>query len=87
MRGKPIGDLRGKGFFQGIDLVSDRERKTPAANLAHQLANDLRRDGVLVSVTGAHDNVIKLRPPLVFRQNHAEQLLTALDDGFSRLEG
>ena len=39
-----IGDVRGKGFFQGIDLVSVRERKTPASKLAHQLANYLRRD-------------------------------------------
>ena len=81
-----IGDVRGKGFFQGIDLVSDRERKTPAPKLAHRLANDLRREGVLVAVTGAHDNVVKLRPPLVFRQQHAERLLAALDDGLGRLQ-
>ena len=81
-----IGDVRGKGFFQGVDMVSDVEQKTPAPRLARQLVNDLRRAGVLVSVTGTHNNVVKIRPPLVFRQAHAEQLLTALERGLESLE-
>ena len=74
-----IGDIRGKGFFLGLDLVADRETRKPHSKAAHNLANRLRHRGVLVSVNGAHDNVIKIRPPLVFSKADADELLGAID--------
>ena len=73
------GDVRGKGFFLGVDLVSDRTSRAPDAALARTAVNALRRAGVLVTTNGIHDNVIKIRPPLDFSEANAERLLAALD--------
>jgi 4-aminobutyrate aminotransferase-like enzyme len=40
--------------------------------------NRLRENGVLIGTTGPHYHVLKIRPPLVFQQEHAEILLAAL---------
>ncbi len=80
-----IGDVRGKGLFIGIDLVSDRTRREPAAGRARLVVNDLRNRGVLVTATGRHNNVIKIRPPLVFSKDNADRLVEALDQSLSAL--
>jgi len=61
-----IGDVRGMGLFLGIDLVTDRDERTPATAQAHYVVNRLRDLGILAGTDGPHHNVIKLRPPLIF---------------------
>lgn len=75
-----IGDVRGRGLFFGIDLVSDRETKEPDAAAAKKVVNELRHRGILMSKIGEHDNVLKLRPPLCFAKENADLLVTTLDD-------
>jgi len=75
-----IGDVRGYGLFMGVELVSDRREGTPAAGAARRVVNAMKDKGVLISKIGPHDNVLKLRPPMCFRREHAEQLVAALDD-------
>ena len=75
-----IGDVRGKGLFYGIELVRDRESRLPAAREAARVREYLREQGVLLSVTGPLENVIKIRPPMVFGRNHAERLLETLEE-------
>ena len=75
-----IGDVRGPGLLLGVELVADPESRTPAPALAHAVMNGLRERGVLVSRSGKAQNVLKLRPPLVFRCEHADLLLERLDD-------
>ena len=47
--------------------------------------NLLREDGFLLGRTGAFDNVLKIRPPLVFTTDHARMLLEGLDRALSRV--
>lgn len=61
-----VGDVRGMGLFLGIELVTDREVRTPATAQAHYVVNRLRDLGILAGTDGPHHNVIKLRPPLIF---------------------
>ncbi|MCY1535740.1 Isoleucine 2-epimerase [compost metagenome] len=79
-----IGDVRGCGLFFGVELVKDLESKTPAAAEARALVNDVKRNGVLISKIGMHDNILKLRPPICFDRDHADLLLNVLDDAFAR---
>ncbi len=74
-----IGDIRGSGLFQGVDLVSDRATRAPAGKLAQAVHNGMRDRGVLIGTIGAHDNVLKIRPPMVFSREHADLLLECLD--------
>jgi 4-aminobutyrate aminotransferase-like enzyme len=80
-----IGDVRGSGLFFGIDLVSDRDSKTPAADTARAVVNSMRHKGVLMSKIGEHDNVLKLRPPLCFSKANADLLVTTLDEVLAQL--
>jgi len=81
-----IGDVRGKGLFYGIELVTDTDRLTPAPSQAAQVQNFLRSKGVLLGTTGPFDNVVKIRPPLIFAQEHVELLLVILEQAFQALE-
>ena len=76
-----IGNVQGSGLFWGLDLVADRATREPVAySDAKRLASELRNRGILAGVTGRYTNVLKLRPPLVFRPEHVESLLRTLDE-------
>jgi 4-aminobutyrate aminotransferase-like enzyme len=81
-----IGDVRDKGLFFAVELVTDRETRSPATELAGKLINRMRDKGVLISRIGRHDNVLKLRPPLPFATEHAVLLLATLADCLNELE-
>ncbi|MBT8767284.1 aspartate aminotransferase family protein [Metapseudomonas boanensis] len=74
-----IGDVRGAGMFFGIELVSNRETKEPAALVTRRIVNDLRERGVLISAAGPRENILKIRPLLAFKKEHADLMLDALD--------
>ncbi len=74
-----IGDVRGAGLFIGFELVSNLERKTPDKALTLDLVEALRDNYVLTSVAGPYGNVLKLRPPLAFKEKDIDWLVGALD--------
>jgi 4-aminobutyrate aminotransferase-like enzyme len=78
-----IGDVRAKGLFWAVELVTDRAARTPAPDRARAVVNRMRDHGVLISRLGEHDNVLKIRPPLPFAAPHAELLLATLDRSFA----
>jgi 4-aminobutyrate aminotransferase-like enzyme/Ser/Thr protein kinase RdoA (MazF antagonist) len=73
-----IGDVRGTGLYLGVDLVTDRSSRQPATALAADVANALRDRGVLVSTDGPADNVLKIKPPIVFGTAEADLLVHEL---------
>jgi len=75
-----VGDVRGPGLFIGVELVRDRVTREPAPIETRAVVNGMRDRGVLVGRDGLHDNVLKIRPPLVFRPSHVDRLLCALDE-------
>jgi 4-aminobutyrate aminotransferase-like enzyme len=82
-----IGDVRGHGLFLGVEMVTDRESKTPDRERAIDVVNRLKDRGFLTSNDGVFANVVKIRPPLVFRREHAEAFLEAFDATISDLDG
>jgi 4-aminobutyrate aminotransferase-like enzyme len=74
-----IGDVRGSGLYLGAELVRDRGTREPDPAAATAVVNGLRERRVLISATGEHGNVLKIRPPLVFTEADAGRLLTELD--------
>ena len=75
-----IGDVRGNGLFLALELVSDRELRTPDGGLARSVVNGLRDRGVLTGVIGPDRNILKLRPPMVITRADADVMLERLDD-------
>jgi 4-aminobutyrate aminotransferase-like enzyme len=74
-----IGDVRGSGLFLGLDLVLDRDTRSPAPRQAGYVVNRMRESGILTGTDGPHHNVIKLRPPLIISESDTELLTAALE--------
>jgi len=74
-----IGDVRGRGLFIGIELNRD-EDLTPADTEAHNIINRMKEKGILLSTDGPDHNVIKIKPPIVFNIENAEELVKKLDE-------
>ena len=75
-----IGDVRGRGLFIGVELVTDRDSKAPATALAGYVSNRLRDRRILIGTDGPDDNVLKIRPPLTIGAADCDLLLAALGD-------
>jgi 4-aminobutyrate aminotransferase-like enzyme/Ser/Thr protein kinase RdoA (MazF antagonist) len=74
-----IGDVRGSGFFIGVDLVRDRDTREPAPREASFVVNRMRDEGVLLGTDGPFHNVLKIRPPMPFNAADGDQLIALLD--------
>lgn len=74
-----IGDVRGFGLFIGVDLVTDRNSRTPATQAANYVKNRLREHRVLIGCEGPADNILKIRPPLTVDDQAVDMILTLLD--------
>ena len=64
-------EIRGKGLFLGIELDD--------ALKAEKTMEDMMQQGVLVGKTGPKNSVIKLRPPMTFKKEHADLLVNKLN--------
>ncbi len=80
-----IGDVRGSGLFVGAELVEDRETLVPATAQANAIVQHLRENAVLLSTDGPRENVLKLKPPMVFGRAEADFLLDKLDKAFTAI--
>lgn len=82
-----IGDVRGQGLFIGIELTRDRATREPATRAANELLQRARARQILLSADGPFDNVIKIKPPLVFTRANADQVVAMLDEELEALKG
>ena len=59
-----IGDVRGMGLMQAIELVQDRVSKTPATAETARLMDAAKENRILIGRGGLDGNVIRISPPL-----------------------
>jgi 4-aminobutyrate aminotransferase len=78
-----IGDVRGMGLMQGIELVKDRETKEPAPEALLKVFEETRRRGVLIGKGGLYGNVIRTGMMLNSTKDNVDELIAALDAGFA----
>ncbi|MFJ9588015.1 aspartate aminotransferase family protein [Streptomyces acidicola] len=76
--------VRGRGLFIGVEVI-EPTAGDPDPTFAKRLIEDMRRRGVLVSRVGRHDNVLKIRPPLVLTHEEADVLLERLTESLDSL--
>lgn len=80
-----IGDVRGKGLMLGMELVKDKEKKTPATPellQAFELAKDM---GLLIGKGGLYGNVFRIKPPMCFTKADADFLCEVLDRALAKV--
>jgi 4-aminobutyrate aminotransferase-like enzyme/Ser/Thr protein kinase RdoA (MazF antagonist) len=73
-----IAEVRGQGLLVGVELVTDSSERAAAGALAERVVDRLRDDGILIGRTGRGGNVLKIRPPLVFGDEHADAVVEGL---------
>ena len=78
-----IGDVRGLGFMQAIELVTDRKTKKPDPDRAQRVIDNARQRGLLVIKCGVHRNVIRFLAPLVVSDEHLDEALGIIDAALS----
>lgn len=82
-----IGDVRGMGLFVGIELVKNREKREPDTKSAHWVVDRMKqKHRILVSSDGPNDNVIKLKPPMCFNLENADEFLLAFRECLTALK-
>ncbi len=77
-----LGAVRGAGLFLGVEVL-EPESRAPDAGMAARIVNGLREARVLISATGPHGHVLKIRPPLVFSDANAAFFLERFESVLS----
>jgi len=80
-----IGEVRGKGLMQGIEMVADERSKEPAADAVAILFEETRARGLLLGKGGLHGNVIRIAPPLTAQQEDVDMALDILDHALAQV--
>jgi 4-aminobutyrate aminotransferase/(S)-3-amino-2-methylpropionate transaminase len=78
-----VGDVRGLGPMTAMELVKDRESKTPAPDEAKALVKYCFGRGLILLSCGAYGNVIRLLMPLVITEDQLNTGLEILNDGLA----
>ena len=78
-----IGDVRGMGLMQGIELVKNRQTKEPAPDAVLKVFEQTKREGVLIGKGGLYGNVIRTGMMLNSTKDNVDELVQALDAGFA----
>jgi 4-aminobutyrate aminotransferase-like enzyme len=82
-----IHAIRNAGLFFGVDVGHDG---TPAAGrraMALAVVNEMRDDGVLISTTGANEDTLKVRPPLVCQAEHVDLFVASMERALIKVAG
>ena len=84
---RAIGDVRGKGLMQAIELVKDETAgdRTAAPETANRLFNETKKRNLLIGRGGLQNNVIRIAPPLNVVKSDVEEALRLLDQSFAAL--
>jgi 4-aminobutyrate aminotransferase-like enzyme len=74
-----VGDVRGMGLMQGVELVQDRKTKEPATQLANKVLERARANGLVIGKGGLYANVLRMSPPLNIPGTDIDQAVAILD--------
>ncbi len=80
-----IGDVRGMGMMQALELVRDRKTKEPAPVETAELMERARANGLLIGKGGLYGNVIRLAPPMNISRSDVDEGIRLLDKSFSEV--
>ena len=78
-----IGEVRGLGPMQALELVKDRATKAPNPELAKALVQHCYERGLVIMTAGSYGNVVRLLMPLVTTVDQLDEGLAILDSGLA----
>ena len=78
-----IGDVRGMGLMQAIELVKDRGTKEPDPQATNRLLEAARSRGLLVGKGGTYGNALRIAPPMVVTRGQVDDALRILGEALA----
>jgi 4-aminobutyrate aminotransferase len=81
-----IGEVRGMGLLQGIELVKDRTTKEPAPQETNRVMDEAKNRGLLIGKGGLYANVLRTSPPLNINKADVDEAIRILDEAFTAVE-
>ena len=82
-----IGEVRGLGLMQAMELVEDRQTKTPAPGKARALLEAAKAEKLLIGLGGLHGHVIRLGPSMLVTEAEVDDALDRLARACQRVSG
>ena len=79
-----IGEVRGMGLMQGVELVQDRKTRAPATAETAQLMETTRENRIMVGKGGLYGNVLRISPPLNIAKTDVDEFAKLLDRSFAQ---
>ncbi len=80
-----IGDVRGRGLMIGMEIVTDKESRKPAPDLAKRIQAEMRDRGIIIGVTGNYGCVLRVTPPLVISEQQVDQVIAEFRETCKRM--
>jgi 4-aminobutyrate aminotransferase-like enzyme len=80
-----IGDVRGMGLLQAMELVEDRETKKPATAQTAALLEASRENRILIGKGGFAGNVLRISPPLNIAKADVDEFARRLNASFAKV--
>src|SRR5206468_3749411 len=80
-----IGDVRGMGLMQALELVKDRKTKEPAAAETTKLQEACKRRGLLVGKGGLYNNTVRIAPPMLIGDAEIDHACDVLDAALTEI--
>ncbi len=80
-----IGDVRGMGLLQAVELVEDRETKKPAGAATNAMLQAAKDNGFLIGKGGLSGNVLRISPPMNVAKSDVDDFLERLEAAFKQV--
>jgi len=86
---KVIGEVRGMGLMQAMELVVDEttQDRTPNSKAVLRLFEETKKRGLLVGKGGLYNNVIRISPSLIITADEINEAIKIFDESFAAMEG
>jgi 4-aminobutyrate aminotransferase-like enzyme len=81
-----IGEVRGMGLLQGIEIVKDRQTKEPGPQETNRVMDEAKNRGLLIGKGGLYGNVLRTSPPLNISKTDVDEAIRILDEAFTAVE-
>jgi 4-aminobutyrate aminotransferase len=81
-----IGDVRGMGLMQAMELVKDRVTKEPAVPEISNFMEECRKRGLLIGKGGLMGNVIRMSPPMNIAKSDVDEAIRIMDEAFTAIQ-
>ncbi|MGH9444358.1 MAG: aspartate aminotransferase family protein [Terriglobia bacterium] len=81
-----IGDVRGMGLMQGLELVKNRKTKEPAPQETNAVMEHCKNNGLLIGKGGLYANVLRISPPLNADKAEVDEAIRILDKSLSEVK-